>query len=248
VLSSGGICGTCDQVGYLAKNAEVFTLPYLFKNDGSGELASRPVITDAPGTVGYWTSFQIARPNAAFDPEGRADPAGVANALGPDGATLCPAPLYGRRRLAHGRRARVHEHRRPGVYMLFIVDSSGVPSVARMVQLDPAAPPPPHPPPPPPPPRNQLPSVSLTSPANNARFTSPAKVSLAATASDPDGTVIRVEFFNGATKVGEDTTAPYTGQWNTGAAGTYTLTARATDNAGATTPSSPVTIIVAKKR
>jgi len=35
VLSSGGgICGTCDAVGYLAKNAEVFSPPYLFKQDG----------------------------------------------------------------------------------------------------------------------------------------------------------------------------------------------------------------------
>jgi hypothetical protein len=34
VLSSGGgICGTCDQVGYLAKNAEIFTPPYLFKKE-----------------------------------------------------------------------------------------------------------------------------------------------------------------------------------------------------------------------
>ena len=47
VLSSGGgICGTCDQVGYLAKNAEIFTPPYLFKKDGSGELAPRPEIDD----------------------------------------------------------------------------------------------------------------------------------------------------------------------------------------------------------
>ena len=49
VLSAGGgICGTCDSVGYLAKNAEVFSPPYLFKKDGSGELAPRPEITSAP--------------------------------------------------------------------------------------------------------------------------------------------------------------------------------------------------------
>ena len=89
--------------------------------------------------------------------------------------------------------------------------------------------------------------MSLTSPTNGASFTSPAKISLAATASDPDGTVIRVEFFNGTTKLSEDTTAPYTAQWNTGAAGTYTLIARATDNAGATA-SSQVAITVTKKR
>ena len=36
----------------------------------------------------------------------------------------------------------------PGVYMLFIIDSAGVPSVARMVEVNSAAPPPPPPPPP----------------------------------------------------------------------------------------------------
>ena len=52
VLSAGGgICGTCDQVGYLAKNAEIFTPPYLFKHDGSGQLAPRPQIAAAPDTV-----------------------------------------------------------------------------------------------------------------------------------------------------------------------------------------------------
>jgi hypothetical protein len=88
--------------------------------------------------------------------------------------------------------------------------------------------------------------VSLTSPTPGS-YTAPVKLSLRATASDPDGSVIRVEFFNGATKLSEDTTAPYTGQWNVGAAGTYTLIARATDNSGAT-GSSSVTITVNKKR
>ena len=90
--------------------------------------------------------------------------------------------------------------------------------------------------------------MSLTSPANGASFTSPAKITLAANAADADGRVVKVEFFNGATKLGEDTSAPYTIQWKVGAAGTYTLTARATDNAGAVTTSSPVTITVKKKR
>ena len=62
-------------------------------------------------------------------------------------------------------------------------------------------------------------------------------MNLAATASDPDGTVSKVEFFNGATKLGEDTTAPYSFTWNSVTAGNYTLTARATDNQGATTTS-----------
>src|SRR5678816_377041 len=61
VLSAGGgICGTCDQVGYLAKNAEVFTPPYLFQKDGSGQLAPRPTISSAPSSAGYGSQIQIA--------------------------------------------------------------------------------------------------------------------------------------------------------------------------------------------
>jgi Bacterial Ig domain len=85
-------------------------------------------------------------------------------------------------------------------------------------------------------------------PANGAIYTSPAKITLNASATDPDGSVTRVEFFNGGTtKLGEDTSPPYSLRWNVGAAGTYTLTARATDNAGATTNSNQVTVTVRKK-
>ena len=140
VLSSGGgICGTCDQVHYLAKNAEVFTPPYLFKKDGSGQLATRPEITGAPGTVGYGTSFQITTPNAAsigkvglirlgsqthsVEMEQRYVPLSFTAGDGTLTATV-PANM---------------NTAVPGIYMLFIVDSAGVPSVASMVTLDAAA-------------------------------------------------------------------------------------------------------------
>ncbi|WP_180336298.1 N,N-dimethylformamidase beta subunit family domain-containing protein [Pontibacter ramchanderi] len=93
-------------------------------------------------------------------------------------------------------------------------------------------------------PANQPPVVSITAPANNATFTAPASVNIAATASDTDGTVSKVEFFNGSTKLGEDLTSPYTFTWSNVAAGSYTLTARATDNAGAVTTSSAINITV----
>jgi Domain of unknown function (DUF1929)/Bacterial Ig domain len=242
VLSAGGgICGTCDQVGYLAKNAEVFTPPYLFKHDGSGELAPRPEIANAPATVSHGASFQIATPNAAsIQKVGMMRLGSQTHSVEMEQHYVPLTFTAGAGTLTANVPANVNTAV-PGAYMLFIVDSAGVPSVARMVTVDGAAPPPP-------PPANQPPSVSLTSPANGAVFTSPAKVSLAATASDADGTVVRVQFFNGATLLGTDTTRPYTSQWNTGAAGTYTLTARATDNAGAVTTSSPATITVKKKR
>jgi len=53
-----------------------------------------------------------------------------------------------------------------------------------------------------------------------------------------------VEFYQGLTKIGEDTSAPYSYTWSNVVAGTYTLTAKATDNTGATVTSSPVSITV----
>jgi Domain of unknown function (DUF1929)/Bacterial Ig domain len=244
VSSGGGICGTCDDVGYLAKNAEVFTPPYLFKKDGSGELAPRPEITGAPGTVGYGASFEITTPNAAsIQKVGLMRLGSQTHSVEMEQRYVPLSFTAGTGTLTASVPANMHTAV-PGVYMLFIVDSAGVPSVARMVNLDPAAPPPP--PPPPPPPLNQPPTVSLTSPSNGASFRAPATISLAASAADPDGSVAKVEFFRGTTRLGEDTSAPYTLQWTFGV-GNHTLTARATDNGGATATSSPRTIRVKKR-
>jgi uncharacterized repeat protein (TIGR01451 family) len=91
---------------------------------------------------------------------------------------------------------------------------------------------------------NTPPAVSITNPANNATFTVGTNILIEATASDPDGTVAKVEFLQGNTKLGEDSTAPYGMIWSNVASGRYTLTAKATDNKGATGTSDPVTISV----
>ncbi len=100
------------------------------------------------------------------------------------------------------------------------------------------------PPPPPPPAPNVAPTVTLTAPANNAAFTAPATVLITANATDSDGSIAKVEFFTGNTKLGEATTAPYQFSWASVAAGTYTVSAKATDNQGATATSGGVTITV----
>ncbi len=92
---------------------------------------------------------------------------------------------------------------------------------------------------------NNAPTVSLTSPANGSTFTAPANVTLTATAADSDGTIAKVEFLNGNSLVGTVTASPYTMTWSNVAAGSYTLTARATDNNGAQTTSAAVSITVA---
>ena len=91
---------------------------------------------------------------------------------------------------------------------------------------------------------NQLPNVSLTSPLANQSFTAPANIALAAIASDADGTIARVEFFQGSTLIGSATAAPYGAAWNNVPAGSYILTARATDDRGATRSSSAIPITV----
>jgi hypothetical protein len=91
---------------------------------------------------------------------------------------------------------------------------------------------------------NRPPTITLTNPANAATFTAPTTVLLQATASDTDGTVTNVAFYQGTTKLGEASGVPYSFFWTNVSAGAYTLTARATDNEGAVTISSPVTISV----
>jgi cytochrome b involved in lipid metabolism/glutamine amidotransferase PdxT len=89
------------------------------------------------------------------------------------------------------------------------------------------------------------PTVSITSPANNATV-SGTNVSLAATAADNVG-VVGVQFkVNGANQGSEDLTSPYSKTWDTTqvANGTYTITAVARDAAGNTTTATAVTVTV----
>jgi hypothetical protein len=94
------------------------------------------------------------------------------------------------------------------------------------------------------PPANVPPVVSLTSPVNGTTVTAPATVLVSANASDSDGSVVRVDFYAGATLIGSDSTAPYSMTWSNVAAGSYSLTAVAVDNAGASTTSAAVGIVV----
>ena len=88
------------------------------------------------------------------------------------------------------------------------------------------------------------PTVSLTAPANGASFACGASVTVSASASDSDGSVTRVEFFDNGLKIGEDTSAPYSASWSAGVGGSHQLTAKATDNANNTTTSAARTVTV----
>ena len=90
---------------------------------------------------------------------------------------------------------------------------------------------------------NMPPLVSITSPTNNTAFAAPTNVLIEASASDPDGTIMHVEFFNHSTSLGLDSDEPFSVMGDLGA-GNHALTAVALDSSGASSTSSVVNVTV----
>ncbi len=116
-------------------NGQFFSPPYLFRKDGSGQLATRPTATDAPASVAAGQSFSIATSN----------PSNIASAsfirmagtthqvnAGQSFVKLNVTPTAGRVSMT----APSIDQAPPGYYMVFLVDNQGVPSVAPVVKLE----------------------------------------------------------------------------------------------------------------
>jgi len=106
-----------------------------------------------------------------------------------------------------------------------------------------------------PPPTNALPVVQIVRPHEGMTFVAPANIGILTDTVDRDGYVGKVEFFEGANKIGEEiklffvapppgTHIPYEMVWSNVPPGRYTLTAKATDDQGASGLSAPVHIAV----
>jgi Galactose oxidase-like, Early set domain/Kelch motif len=125
----GGGWGGSGGDGVRQRTYEIFSPPYLFKGP-------RPTITGAPAAAGYGASFHVSTPDAAsiksavliapsapthnFNENARYVPLNFG--VSGDGLQLTAPP--------NGNWAP------PGAYMLFLVNSNGVPSVARWVNID----------------------------------------------------------------------------------------------------------------
>jgi len=92
---------------------------------------------------------------------------------------------------------------------------------------------------------NYYPSVTITLPADGSTFPDTDDITITASATDPDGSVSKVEFYYQETiKIGEATTSPWSITWKDPPVGKHAIKAVATDNQNASASSSKITVIV----
>lgn len=91
---------------------------------------------------------------------------------------------------------------------------------------------------------NAPPTVSITSPPSGTTVIGGTIVNLVAAAADADGTVTTVRFLANGNTVGTASAAPFVASWIPTAAGTYSVTAQASDNSGSVTNSTSIAVTV----
>lgn len=141
MTGGGGICGDCVKYGYLEKNVEYFSPPYLFAPDGSGRLADRPEITSAPPAVDYATAMTLRSPQAASIRKLGLVRLGAPTHGMDQGQKYVPLSFTASGETITAKAPSGPTIAEPGYYMLFAVDAAGVPSVAKTVLVNRAKPP-----------------------------------------------------------------------------------------------------------
>jgi Galactose oxidase-like, Early set domain/PKD domain len=219
--------------GTYEPHMEIYSPAYLFNAEGA--LATRPAITGVPSSgIGYGSVFQVETPEAggissvvlmrpgapthSFDMEQRlvamkfTAGSGVLHVTAPPNSNIAP----------------------PGYYMVFILNSSGVPSVAQFVQLTST-------------PGDQPPTGTITYPASNMRIYAGQSPYFSGTGTDPDSTVSAYSWiFPGGNPSTSSLATP--GHVIYDSPGTFTATLTVTDKAGLTDPHPPsrtITVIPA---
>lgn len=129
LLGGGGAPGPQTNL-----NAEIYTPPYLYKQDRTATLATRPVITSAPQTAAWGARINVG-----------VDVAGVSRVTLVKTGSATHTVDFDQRFLplihtASGTQLSVTMPANanlapPGYYMLFVFNSAGVPSVARIIKL-----------------------------------------------------------------------------------------------------------------
>jgi hypothetical protein len=128
LLPDGRVLSAGMDSGRFARTAEIYSPPYLFRGP-------RPTITAAPGEVAYGASFDVATPQAAsIHSVALLRPASVTHANNFEQRYVALEFTAGAQALTV-RAPAAGDLAPPGWYMLFVVDTDGVPSVASWVHL-----------------------------------------------------------------------------------------------------------------
>jgi Domain of unknown function (DUF1929)/Bacterial Ig-like domain (group 2) len=125
--------GDPKQVKY--RNAEIFSPPYLFKKDGSGNRAERPQIANAPTNITYRQIFNLnVSSTSAISKINLIKLGSVTHGFnfGQRLVKLKFTRAGGTLSVSAPKNANLAP---PGYYMLFAVDANGVPSIASMMQV-----------------------------------------------------------------------------------------------------------------
>ena len=89
--------------------------------------------------------------------------------------------------------------------------------------------------------------ISISTPNNESSFTEGEGITISASIEGFTETISRVEFFNGSSKIGEDTTEPYEMNWVPTQADVYEIKALAISNENNTTPSQTISITITEE-
>jgi Galactose oxidase-like, Early set domain/FG-GAP repeat len=135
LTGGGGVCASCASAGYLEKNIEYFEPPYLYKKDNSGQRASRPAITSLPAATVYGQKFDIKSDQAATIAKVGLVRLGATTHSQDQGQRYVPLSFSVEGTTISATAPKTPNIAPAGYYMLFITDSAGVPSVAKMIKL-----------------------------------------------------------------------------------------------------------------
>jgi hypothetical protein len=226
------VVGSNPVKGTYEPHIELYSPAYLFALDGGGNVipAVRPVITSAPAEVGYGSTFTIQTPDYAnissvvlvrdgssthsFDFEQRLIELSFTASNGALTATSPPTGFIAP----------------PGYYMLFILNQSGVPSLAQFVQLSAT-------------PTDLPPTGSIDLPTGDVTIVAGDSVNFAGSATDPDDGVASYSWiFPEGTPA--SSSVPDPGLVCFSEAGTYVVSMTAIDASGVNDPSPPTRTIV----
>ncbi len=94
---------------------------------------------------------------------------------------------------------------------------------------------------------NRPPVISFISPANDINQCPGTPIELKVNATDNDGVVSRVNFYDGSTLLYTDYDSPYSYIWENPSQGKHSISVQAIDNANAATKSKTVTVIIHAK-